>query len=247
MRSPSIWVGQVYRLAVPRVLSDLGAESVGHILLLAGGAVLLAVLVVRPLYIYPAHALARWRQRARSRAGRSRQHPERGRLRSAPELTWKDNAIISWAGMRGVVKIATALAAVRQRSREAGLAYLQQKRAEWVEKYGDVDLKTFDLFTKRMSKVETDTQQIQVVEDSVPRPSYDDLVALSKGWLQVRREVLLAARDEDALDEELMRELLTAIDAEELALDTRGVGRGGSGRARCLRGARCALSRAEHV
>ncbi|WP_298040697.1 sodium:proton antiporter [uncultured Microbacterium sp.] len=283
-----------------RVLADLGAESVQHILILSG-AVLLTVLLVRPAFIYPAHALARWQQRGRlrrwekamaagrfdqkaqNRPGRDPLTPEQMRRKmTEPALSAKDNAIISWAGMRGVVTLATALAAsdiaalelsaahaivvvafivtvatlllqgltlpflirglgvasdvdhaqdareiaaVRRRSNQAGLAYLETKRTEWAEKYGTGDMKAFDMFAKRLTKIETDTQQIQVVEDSVPRPSYEDLVALSKGWLHVRREVLLAERDADNLDEEVMRELLTAIDAEELALDTRGATR----------------------
>ena len=48
-----------------------------------------------------------------------------------------------------------------------------------------------------------------------------ELVALSKGWLQVRRDVLIAERDAGELNEEVMRELIAAMDAEELALDTR--------------------------
>ncbi|WP_194420579.1 cation:proton antiporter [Microbacterium abyssi] len=286
-------------LQFPRVLSDLGSESVVHILGLSG-AVLLAVLVVRPLYIYPAHAWARWRERSRLRrwermvaSGRFAS-PARGpgrrplteeqmrRRLTEPALDWKDNAVISWAGMRGVVTLATALAAsdlaaldvksahaivvvafivtvatlllqgltlpvlirrlgvagdsdrdsdaaamaaVRARSREAGKTFLAEQREAWAAKYGEAEMKAFDLFATRMTRVETDTDRAQEVEDSMPRPSYDDLVELSKGWLHVRREVLLAERDADNLDEELMRELMTAIDAEELALDTRGATR----------------------
>lgn len=286
-------------LQFQRVLRDLGDESVWHILLLSG-AVLLVVLLVRPLYIYPAHALARWQERARLRrwdravaAGRfdeSRQRPGRRPVTAEqmkerltePALDWKDNAVVSWAGMRGVVTLATALAAadlatldvksshaivvvafivtvatlllqgltlpvlirrlgvagdadhaedtaamaaVRRRSREAGKKFLAEQRGVWAAKYGEAEMKAFDAFTSRMTRVETDTDRAQQVEESMPRPSYDDLVALSKGWLHVRREVLLAARDADGLDEELMRELMTAIDAEELALDTRGTTR----------------------
>jgi len=287
-------------LQFQRVLRDLGSESVEQVLLLAG-AVLLAVLVVRPLYIYPAHAWARWMERARLRrwermraAGRfDEKRPQRPgrapltaeqmkRRLTEPALDWKDNAVVSWAGMRGVVTLATALAAadlatldeksshaivvvafivtvatlllqgltlpvlirrlgvagdadhaedaaamaaVRRRSREAGKKFLAEQRGVWAAKYGEAEMKAFDAFTSRMTRVETDTDRAQQVEESVPRPSYDDLVALSKGWLHVRREVLLAARDADGLDEELMRELMTAIDAEELALDTRGATR----------------------
>lgn len=291
-------------LQFPRVLRDLGSESVEHILLLSG-AVLLVVLVVRPLYIYPAHALATRRDRARLRrwdrvagtAGfekRRKAGPWRNftadeiRARVVRErmaglrLSGKDNAVISWAGMRGVVTLATALAAadlagldveashaivvvafivtvgtlmlqgltlpllirrlgiasdvdhqedaqalasVRARSTKAGKEYLAKQRALWEQKYGATEVAVFDRFTRRMTRVEKDADEAQEAEDQTTRPSYEDLVALSKGWLHVRREILLAERDAGNLDEELMRELITAMDAEELALDTRGATR----------------------
>ncbi|MDH5133161.1 MULTISPECIES: cation:proton antiporter [unclassified Microbacterium] len=292
-------------LQFPRVLNDLGSESVGHILLLSG-AVLLVVLVVRPLYIYPISAWSNSQDRRRlARMDRGiasgefderRRRSRRWRDQSTDELrtqivrermaglrlTWKDNAVISWAGMRGVVTLAIAVAAadlagldteaahaivvvafivtvgtlllqgltlpllirrleiagdeeheedvaaletVKAKSREAGKAYLAEKRREWEQKHGEVDLGMFDAFTKRMTRVEKDTDDAQQVEDTVARPSYDDLVALTKGWLQVRREILVAERDAGELDEEVMRELLAAMDAEELALDTRGATR----------------------
>ena len=292
-------------LQFPRVLSDLGSESVGQILLLAG-AVLVVVLVVRPLYIYPTSAwsnfqdrkrLERWdrgvesgefeKRHRRSRrwenytADELRSHIVREQM-AGLKLTWKDSAVISWAGMRGVVTLAIAvaaadlatldteashaivvvafivtvgtlliqgltlpllirrlgietdvdeeedriaLAAVREKSREAGKAFLAEKRVEWEAKYGEVDLSVFDAFTKRMTRVEKDTDQVQAMEEASSRPSYEDLVSLSRGWLQVRREILLAERDAGNLDEEVMRELIAAMDAEELALDTRGATR----------------------
>ncbi|MFS6529501.1 sodium:proton antiporter [Microbacterium aurugineum] len=292
-------------LQFPRVLNDLGSESVGRILLLSG-AVLLVVLIVRPLYIYPTSAWANFQDRRRlerwdrgveteqfeKRHKKSRRwgdyspdelrsHIVRERM-AGLQLSWKDSAVISWAGMRGVVTLAIAvaaadlatldteashaivvvafivtvgtlliqgltlpllirglgiasdvdeeedreaLAAVREKSREAGKAYLATKRVEWEAKYGEVDLGIFDAFTKRMTRVEKDTDEVQKVEDAASRPSYEDLVALTKGWLQVRREILLAERDAGNLDEEVMRELIAAMDAEELALDTRGATR----------------------
>ncbi|MCK8468804.1 sodium:proton antiporter [Microbacterium sp. KSW4-16] len=292
-------------LQFPRVLNDLSSESVGRILLLSG-AVLLVVLIVRPLYIYPTSAWANFQDRRRlerwdrgveteqfeKRHKKSRRwgdyspdelrsHIVRERM-AGLQLSWKDSAVISWAGMRGVVTLAIAvaaadlatldteashaivvvafivtvgtlliqgltlpllirglgiasdvdeeedreaLAAVREKSREAGKAYLAKKRVEWEAKYGEVDLGVFDAFTKRMTRVEKDTDEVQKVEDAASRPSYEDLVALTKGWLQVRREILLAERDAGNLDEEVMRELIAAMDAEELALDTRGATR----------------------
>lgn len=294
-------------LQLPRVITDLSAESIGEILLLST-VVLVVVLVVRPLYIYPVSAwanfrdrrrLARWDRDVATGEFQKRQQQSRRWSRFSPEelrmqivrermsglkLTWRDNAVISWAGMRGVVTLATALAAadlatldteashaivvvaffvtvgtlllqgltlpaliralgiasdvdheedrqalaaVKARSREAGKAYLAEKRVEWEEKYGDVDLGVFDAFAKRMTRVEKDTDEAQEVEDAVAKPSYDDLVALSKGWLQVRRAILLEERDRGNLDEEVMRELIAAMDAEELAMDTRGATRPG--------------------
>ncbi|ALX65684.1 cation:proton antiporter [Microbacterium sp. XT11] len=289
-------------LQFPRVLSDLGSESAGHILLLSA-AVLLVVLVVRPLYVYPTSAmanrmdrkrLARWdRSVETGEFDRRRRHSKRWRdqdpddlraqiLRermSGLQLTARDNAVISWAGMRGVVTLATALAAadlatlgpqashaivvvafivtvgtlllqgltlpllirrlgirsddehdedvqalaaVQAKTREAGKEFIAAKRVEWEAKHGPMDLRVFDAFAQRMARVEKDADEAQQVEGTVARPSYDDLVALSRGWLHVRREIVLAERDAGNLDEEVMRELLTAMDAEELALDTRG-------------------------
>ena len=292
-------------LQFPRVLKDLGSESVGHILLLSG-TVLLVVLVVRPLYIYPVSAWSNFQDRRRlarmdrgfesgefekrqQQSSRWKQFtPEELRTQVVRErmaglqLTWRDNAIISWAGMRGVVTLATALAAadladldseashaivvvafivtvatlllqgltlpmlirglgiasdvddaedekaleaVKEKSRAAGKAFLAEKRVEWEAKHGHVDMPLFDAFTKRMTRVEKDTDEAQQVGDSASQPSYEDLVALSRGWLKVRRDILLTERDAGNLDEEVMRELLTAMDAEELALDTRGATR----------------------
>ena len=201
-------------LQFPRVLSDLGGEEVGRILMLSG-VVLLVVLLVRPLYVYPTNLwanfqdrkrLERWDRTVESGAfDERRRDSKRWKQYSAEELrskivrdrmaglqlTWKDNAVISWAGMRGVVTLATALAAadlaaldtepshaivvvayvvtlgtlllqgltlpllirslgiasdvddeederaiadVKAKSREAGKAFLAEKRDEWVDK-----------------------------------------------------------------------------------------------------------------
>jgi len=292
-------------LQFPRVLSDLGSESVAQILWLSA-AVLLVVLLVRPLYVFPVNAWANRADRRRlARVDRGiesgvfdqrRKKSRRWRQYSADELrtqivrermaglqlTWKDNAVISWAGMRGVVTLATALAAadlatlgteashaivvvafivtvgtlllqgltlpmlitrldiasdseheedaaalaaVQAKTREAGKEFLAARRVEWESTHGRVDLGLFDAFAKRMTRVEKDADEAQQVEDAVTRPSFDELIALSRGWLKVRREIVLAERDAGNLDEEVMRELLAAMDAEELALDTRSVTR----------------------
>lgn len=286
-------------LQFPRVLSDLGDEPVGRILMLSA-VVLLVVLLIRPAFVYPAHAWGQFWQRARLRrweravrGGRFEQRAATVRARRKtdvpssdqlkqrliePELSWRDNAVVSWAGMRGVVTLATALAAadlaglstaaghavvvvayvvtlgtlllqgltlpaliralgvasdderdedarqiasVRARSTEAGKAYLREHRQAWIDRYGPEAVQRFDLFAKRLLRVESDADHMQDELDGVPRPTFEQLDALSRGWLAVRRDVLTRERDAGTLSEEVMRELITAIDAEELALDRR--------------------------
>ena len=292
-------------LQLPPVLAELGATQVGGVLWLSAG-VFVVVLLVRPLFVYPAsawgefwsrlklrqfeRALASGEFQKRSdavaekqrRAGRAGRRPSEEELRERfreSQLSWRDNAVISWAGMRGVVTLATALAAadlagleteaahaivvvaflvtvgtlllqgltlpllikglgvadvsdeeeedrrqlaqVRARTREAGKVFLDEKRTAWERTHGVASLGWFDRFAQRFTRVERDTAQGQRDEDSMPRPSRDELVGLSKGWLQVRRDVLISERDAGTLNEEVMRELIHAMDAEELALDTR--------------------------
>ncbi|MFE6997122.1 cation:proton antiporter [Microbacterium sp. NPDC057659] len=305
-------------LQLPRAIAELGSGSVGGVLWLSV-AVLVAVLLVRPAFVYPASAWGQWWQRMRIRrwehalesgqfaemqrradvakeraeaaaAGsgrpprpvRAAKSPEQIRAElTEPALSWRDNAIVSWAGMRGVVTLATALAAadlaglepdaahaivvvafvvtvgtlllqgltlpwlirrlgvadgteadedaaeiaaVRARSREAGKAYLRGMRKTWAQEHGAERIDAFDAFAQRLVRVEHSTDQAQA---EMVRPTYDEFMTLSKGWLDVRRQLLIAERDAGNLSEEVMRELITAIDAEELALDTRADTSGG--------------------
>ncbi|MEJ1088758.1 cation:proton antiporter [Microbacterium sp. Mu-80] len=277
-------------LQLPRVIGDLQDGDVGPVIGLAL-VVLLVVLVVRPLFVYPAHAWGQWWQRRRVHKweqldervshlsdDRRRRHVmrvEQVRAQLADtKLSWRDNAVVSWAGMRGVVTLATALAAadlagldesaehaivvvafivtvgtlllqgltlpwliralgvvddaeaqrdarelaaVRQRSREVGKSYLRDMRREWADRHGEERLPAFDAFAKRLVRVESDADSAQLDD----RPTHDELAEMSRGWLAVRRQVLLDERDAGNLSEEVMHELITAMDAEELALDTR--------------------------
>lgn len=281
-------------LQLPRVLVDLKDGEVGTVMLLSV-VVLLAVLVVRPLFVYPASAWGQWWTRLRLRkweriaAGKRgrrvdeaprRRHPlseEQLRRRLAEtRLSWRDNAVVSWAGMRGVVTLATALAAadlagldrqaaqaivvvafvvtvgtlllqgltlprlirvlgvvddqerredarelaaVRERGREAGKAYLREMRRTWVKQYGEEQLAVFDAYAKRLVRMQSDAEHAG--EEERPRPTAEQFTTLAKGWLSVRRELLLEERQAGTLSEEVMHELIAAMDAEELALDTR--------------------------
>ena len=114
---------------------------------------------------------------------------------------------------------AREIAAVRERSREAGKAYLRRMREKWAEQRGQEQLGAFDAWAKRLVRTESDTESART--ESEQRPRFEQFVALSKGWLSVRRRLLLEERDAGNLNEEVMRELIRAMDAEELALDTR--------------------------
>ncbi|WP_336644354.1 cation:proton antiporter [Microbacterium sp. USHLN186] len=281
-------------LQLPRVLGELKDGEAGTIVLLAA-VVLLGVLVVRPLFVYPAGAWGQWWTGLRLRKwqrisaaaqslpvapGRRRRHPvsedELRRRLVETRLSWRDNAVISWAGMRGVVTLATALAAadlaalrpqaahaivvvafvvtvgtlllqgltlpwlirrlglvddterqedereiaaVRERSRDAGKAYLREMRRTWAKTQGQQSLAAFDAYAQRLMKMQSEAEQADATEQE--RPTAEQFAELAKGWLSVRRRLLLEERRAGTLSEEVMHELIAAMDAEELALDTR--------------------------
>src|SRR5262249_17529089 len=83
---------------LPEVRKELGAHKAWE-LLMYGAAVSAVVIFVRPLWVFPAAWLPRWL------SPRLRQRD--------PMPPWKHLAIVSWAGMRGVVSLAAALALPR--------------------------------------------------------------------------------------------------------------------------------------
>lgn len=79
-------------------------------LLLAGVAIFLTTVVVRFAWVFATAVLARRRHRAvMQRLAEPSRRPGR-RPPPTPEtpLTWKENAVLSWTGMRGVVTLAAA-------------------------------------------------------------------------------------------------------------------------------------------
>ncbi|GAA4195321.1 cation:proton antiporter [Microbacterium oryzae] len=304
-------------LQLPDVVAELGDVSGPRTLLLAL-TVFAVVLVIRPIFVYLSYEwgqawqrlrLVRWKHAAeeyRNNPGSRRARMvrrQRARLEKRgrpitertirqriiePQMSVRERAVVSWAGMRGVVTLAMAAAlpdltdggmstgnvevlivcafiitvgtlllqgltlaplirllgvnadaqrasdarqleAVRRRSADAGREYLRQKQQEWVALYGEDSLQKFDKVARSLLRVEKNADKAERALDAaeeakpiVKRPSYESVRDLSKGWLEVRRRVLLEERDKGNLSEEVMRELITAMDAEELALDTRG-------------------------
>lgn len=138
------------------------------------------------------------------------------------------------------------VARVRRISRQAGLDYLQEQQRKWVAEHGEAGEEMFKRFSRGLLRVERDEKDAeelrQEARDAAGEPAQDpvqpgrsgttrperggvrqaELVALMKGWIDVRRSVLLEQMRAGNLSEEVMRELFAAMDAEELALDTRG-------------------------
>lgn len=280
-------------LQLPRVIGEL-KDGEGDTIVLLAVVVLVAVLLVRPLFVYPAGAwgqrwtklrLRRWEKMSAAKKvlpiadGPRRRHPltedQLRRRLTETRLSWRDNAVVSWAGMRGVVTLATALAAadlagldavashaivvvafvvtvgtlllqgltlpwlirvlgviddeearedarqlesVRERSREVGKAYLREARRAWAQEYGEDQLPAFDAYAERLVRMQAGADQ---AAEEPARPSPEQFAAMAKGWLSARRDLLLEERRAGNLSEEVMHELIAAMDAEELALDTR--------------------------
>ncbi|WP_026482515.1 cation:proton antiporter [Agromyces subbeticus] len=238
------------------------------------GVVLATVIVVRILWVFGGYALSRrigeWLAPVWARRGR-RYHVE-------PKLAPKELAVISWAGMRGVVTLATATAipamagdptaastvfliafvvtvgtlllqsttlpvlirrlgvvadderdqdrkeiqAVLRRSSTAGLAYVEERREEWRERFGaELADEVIGRFEKRIRADAAKTRQLENEAEAPPVVSHAEFAELSRHWIAARRAVLLEERDAGHLNEEVMRELFFALDAEELALDSR--------------------------
>lgn len=125
------------------------------------------------------------------------------------------------------------IAAVRAKSNERGLEYLREKQAEWQMRYGSGFAARFERMAESLTRMSVEAQRAQDAADSaefgdetatpdVTRPTAEEFTDLARGWLEVRRTVVLEERDAGNLNEEVMRELIVALDAEELALDTRG-------------------------
>ncbi|HEX7282768.1 MAG TPA: sodium:proton antiporter, partial [Vicinamibacterales bacterium] len=86
-------------LQIRPILTSLEPGQTGHYLAVAG-AILLTVIVARFAWHMPFNAVVRWRHR------RSGFNPPRPMLRP----TIGSGVVVSWAGMRGIVSLATALA-----------------------------------------------------------------------------------------------------------------------------------------
>ncbi|HEY6744330.1 MAG TPA: Na+/H+ antiporter [Mycobacteriales bacterium] len=90
-----IITGLVFALVGFELTTVIGHSSTDASTIRVAVAVLLALIVLRPLWLFPAAAIARAVARRRE---------------AAVPAGWRETTVASWAGMRGVVTVATALA-----------------------------------------------------------------------------------------------------------------------------------------
>ena len=259
--------------------------------------ILVAVMLVRPLFVFPTYYLTlleggrsekrqalqekrarMWLERERKR-GRVPDDRAMARLeaqrRDEPDkpMNWRELAVVSWTGMRGVVTLAAAASIPEsipqrdtlvfiaffvtvgtlllqgltlplvittlkvtdpgQRARDIaeerrvaaialaeGVAFADAHRDEWIAKFGEG---VADLVLERMrgqAAREGAESQADRADDAGSGFDAGQILALRKEIIRFRREVLIRERDAGTIDEEVMREVLLGIDAEEFALDT---------------------------
>jgi len=261
--------------------------------------ILVAVILVRPLFVFPTYYVslleggpdlgkrqamqeqraARWldreRKRGREPSAQTLARVNGGRAVQADKrMNWRELAVVSWTGMRGVVTLAAAASIpeslperdtlvfiaffvtvgtlllqgltlplvitslkvtdpgqeqrdldeerrVTVLALEEGVAFADAHRDDWAAKYGE---RVADAVLERMrAQIARQSQESleESAEDSVlARPDFVQMLELRKDIIRFRREVLIRERDAGSIDEEVMREVLLGIDAEEFALDT---------------------------
>lgn len=236
-------------LQLPFVLEQARAQVSDGRLALVCGAILLAVLVARPVYVFAAVVVFRVLSR---------------RL-DVEAWSWPYATVVSWAGMRGVVSLAAAFA-LPQETPQRGVLLL----AAFVVVVGTLLLQgsTLPALVRRMrlpgpDPAEDALQQAALLSEvgaagqarlerertqNDPQDVVDDLIARSRNradiaWerlgransvyepptasyirlrlamLESEREAIVAARDENRYDNEVLRGAQTVLDFEESLLD----------------------------
>ncbi|MWB99824.1 cation:proton antiporter [Agromyces seonyuensis] len=110
------------------------------------------------------------------------------------------------------------LVRVLGRSAEAGLAVVEERRPALHDRHGERADRILDAFARRIRRMEQ-TLRDDVGTTGEASTTAIELDRLTREWIAERRRLVIAERDAGTLDEEVMRELITAIDAEEFALD----------------------------
>jgi CPA1 family monovalent cation:H+ antiporter len=211
------------------------------------------------------------------RLAQAREAQKQGAFELMPAFNWRENAVISWTGMRGVVTLAAAAGIPLVTAAGApfpgrdviqvvaftvtiGTLLLQGLTLPWlIRRLGIADPKGAERRERQHQVAQEISEQaaMQAVEafrdrqtEAQPRLLADRMLKRfgmtsqqAKDWgmggagalatlgaemLTARREAIVKARDERRLDDEVMREVLEAMDFEQAAMENREVGRLGS-------------------
>lgn len=101
-----------------------------------------------------------------------------------------------------------------------GIEFLESKREQLAAKFGTERIdRMLELMRTRADRQEDDARK-EVVDDALGRPAVGDVAELRRKLIRHQREILMRERDSGTIDEEVMREVLKGLDAEELAMDT---------------------------
>ena len=146
-------------------------------------------------------------------------------------------AVIRWLGVQDTTQRDRDLAAqlaLLTTSTDETLAYVQSRRPAWEELYGpELTERAVQATTVRLVRQSEALRRgaLEDAEDREPSSAERDrrravpraIGQIRRELLAKRREVVLRERDAGKLDEEVMRQVLLGLDAEELAMDTNAV------------------------
>jgi CPA1 family monovalent cation:H+ antiporter len=233
--------------------------------------VLFAVIGVRIVWVFLTAGLRQLTEPLRLRSIAHPRPQRRGRRQHVPPepFPWRENLIIAWAGMRGVVTLAAASGvpvitatgdAFQGRNAILAIAFIvtigtlliQGLSLPWLIDRLEVSdpneekhrLAHFEL-ARNLSRQaaidavtafrdEQDDEEGRTIaqafldrvkgETDEARPPWAGadgaaIIALSRRVLHARREALIAARDAEKLDDEIMREVLEQMDREQAVAD----------------------------
>lgn len=111
--------------------------------------------------------------------------------------------------------------AVLALSLQEGVTYLEAHRDELAAKFGDqVVERAISGVRRRMSRQNATDRDEQTEERGLGRLDVQRITEMRRSLITRQREIFMRERDAGAIDEEVMREVLLGLDAEELALDT---------------------------
>ena len=236
-------------LQMRRILRDVGDSGLGWgTITLVCGAVLLTVVVLRPVWVFP----FRW---LKTRLGARTGHP------FAP---WTDSAVLSWAGMRGVVTLAAALTLPPTTPHRAllvtvamvvtvGTLLVQGATLPWLarrlgvrgpdpredalqeasilqssvaaglsalEKCEDVEPQMMDLLRERAeNRTNIVWERLGQGREDGREPPSETYRRLRMVMLQAERRELLRLRDARSADHEVLSHVMAQLDVEESMLD----------------------------